>query len=648
MLVSVIAVGVASYFISNNIIKDKVTEAQEQTIIQSGDKLDYVMQQYKDRVTEILMTDNFSSTLTQMNTFDDTNNFEYYSLKSTIDDALTQITMIDSNVNLYLLNIDKEQLISATETATEDDIFSSDWYQNTPDMEQGTVWFGGMEQGISNRKDEPTVAFGQNLKVGGGSYILIVEMQTDVFAHAFKDISFGDNGRISIVDQNNEIVFSFNSEEITKPFPYQIPHDTEANTMESQGQLVFFKPSETTEWYVVADVSEAELTKDTAFIFYITVGIVILSFLISIFIAKKIVNNIAKPIINMSNLMALAKDGDLAVRSDESKRKDEIGELSASFNIMLQNIAVMMEQTKTSANKVWKAATELTSISTTQSQAAKEVALASEEIASGATGLTDEAERGNTLAASIDEETKKVYQNNLDMEKQAIEVLEHSHEGLEKLDALVVQTKDSESMTGQLARKVDTLKESTEHIYQVVEMLTGIAQQTNLLSLNAAIEAARAGEAGKGFAVVADEIRKLSTQSKDSIDKVEEITTGIVNEINDTLLVLEEATPRFIAQVTQAEDTQAILNDVGENMGTFAGKIQQVTTSVEQLRDSQEILTATIHQVSATAEESSAISEEVSATTEEQLRVSESLVTTSDELKHLSEELQEMMKQFKL
>lgn len=199
-------------------------------------------------------------------------------------------------------------------------------------------------------------------------------------------------------------------------------------------------------------------------------------------------------------------------------------------------------------------------------------------------------------------------------------------------------------MTTALVEKVDALKASTEQINDVMLMLTNIVSQTNLLSLNAAIEAARAGEAGKGFAVVADEIRKLSEQSKQSIDKVDEITSSIVHEVNDTLGVLQEANPRFKEQVSQAEETQTILNGVGSNMAAFTGKIQQITESIQQLRDSQEVLTSTIHQVSATAEQSSAISEEVSATTEEQLKVSESLVTTSDELKILSEELQEMMK----
>ncbi|MGP4042020.1 methyl-accepting chemotaxis protein [Gracilibacillus sp. D59] len=648
VLISVLIVGIASYFISNNIIKDKVTEASEQTIVQSGDKLDYLMKQYKDRVTEILMADNFSNTLAELDRFEDTNNFDYFNLKSTIDDALTQITMIDNNVSLYLLHTEKERLISSSETLSEESVFSSDWYKESLESEDSTAWIGGLAKGISGTQENPTVAFGQKLRINGTEYILVVELATVVFEEALQDVKFGEEGLVSIVDRNNEVVFSFDHEEMTQPYDYQIAVDSEENMIENNGQLIFQHDSEVTDWYLVGSVSESELTKDTTIIFYVTAGIVILSLVISIFIANGIVKTIARPIAHISTLMDSAKNGDLTVRSNDTSRKDEIGELAKGFNEMLENIAGMMHQTRESANKVLNAAIELTDISQMQSQSAKEVAAASEEIASGATGLTDEAEKGNTLAANIHDEVENVFANNSEMENHAVEVLERSHEGLEKMDELVTKTKDGEQMTNALVEKVDTLKESTEQINQVMEMLTNIAQQTNLLSLNAAIEAARAGEAGKGFAVVADEIRKLSTQSKDSIDKVEEITTGIVNEVNETLGVLEEATPRFKEQVTQAVDTQVILNGVGESMGTFTGKIQQVTQSIQQLRDSQEVLTSTIHQVSATAQQSSAISEEVSATTEEQLKVSESLVTTSDELKQLSEELQEMMKKFKV
>ncbi|SER42593.1 methyl-accepting chemotaxis protein [Gracilibacillus ureilyticus] len=648
VLVSVIIVGVLSYTISNNIIKNKVTDATEQTIVQSGDKLDYLMQQYRDRVTEILMAPNFNNTIMELNTFEETNNFDYFTLKSTVDDALTQVTMIDGNINLYLIHTEKERMISSSQTIAEEKVFESEWYQAAQESSDSTYWIGGLSGGISTTSEDPTVSFAQKLRIGGDMYLMLVELEPAVFEEALQDVTIGEDGTAYIVNKENEIVFSFDKEEITGAYPYDIEADSESRLTEEDGQLIIKNPSEVTDWFIVGSMAESELTKDTRIIFFVTTAVIILSLIISVLIANGIVKTVARPLAKVSSLMSQAEEGNLTVRSADIHRKDEIGELAKSFNTMLENISGMMQQTTNSANMVLDAVTKLTDISQTQSQSAKEVAAASEEIASGATGLTDEAERGNTLALTIHEEVERVFENNTEMETHAIGVLERSHEGLEKMNELVQTTKDGEQMTNALVEKVDTLKSSTEQITDVMVMLTNIVQQTNLLSLNAAIEAARAGEAGKGFAVVADEIRKLSEQSKQSIDRVEEITNGIVGEVNDTLLVLEEANPRFQAQVLQAEETQGLLNGVGESMGTFTGKIQQVSESIQQLRDSQEVLTSTIHQVSATAEQSSAISEEVSATTVEQLKVSETLVTTSDELKQLAEELQEMMKKFQV
>lgn len=647
-LLAVVVVGVFSYLISNNIIKDKVTDASEQTIIQAGDKLDYMMQGHRDRVSELLLSDQFTSTLADLDRFENKNSFEYYNAKKIVDDEVMGISMIDKNMTLYLLDLESDELLAAAEPIPVDKIIETEWYKTAKEAEKSTYWVGGLENGVSQAKKEPSILFTQKLNISRHDYLLLIELNKEVFASALDSVSFGDDEKAYVVDENNRIVFSFENGEITQDYPYQFTMDDDTFMTEVNGELVFHYPSKVTDWYYVGSVSEAELTKDTRTIFYVTIGIIILSLIVAFFIANRIVRSIARPLANMSGLMAQAQDGDLRVRSNDVKRKDEIGYLAKSFNKMLENINELMHRTTESSNKVMSAAAELTDIAQAQAQSAKEVAAASEEIASGAAGLTDEAERGNTLASSIHDEVENVYRNNNEMENYAISVLETSHLGLEKMDALVQKTKDGEEMTAILADKVDTLKTSTEQINEVMVMLTNIAQQTNLLSLNAAIEAARAGEAGKGFAVVADEIRKLSTQSKDSIDKVEEITSGIVNEVNETLTVIEEANPRFKEQVDQAVDTQSMLNQVGEQMASFTSKIKEVTTSMEQLRESQEVLTSTVHQVSATAEESSAISEEVSATTEEQLKVSDSLVTTSNELKNLSEELQEMIKRFKV
>ncbi|MBO0995369.1 methyl-accepting chemotaxis protein [Bacillus sp. SD088] len=649
VLIFVSVVGISSYVISNQIIKSKVKDASEQTIIQAGDKLDFVFSNYKNRITELIMKKSFTSNLSSLHDMaGETNDYQYFQLKKEVEEDLTGVALVDNYLNIHLFDVEKSEVLSSTSIPDSTQIIESDWYKNALDAKNGAIWIGGNQAGLNGDSTYPTISFGQKVNIGSSDYFIILEVDNDLLKESLEGVRFGETGLAKLIDQNNRIVFSFDDDEINKENSFSISTDSDANVFESGKQLIFQTKPESTEWYLAGAVSSSELTKDTKIIFYVTVLMIILSIVVSLVIGRRIVNMVGIPLGKITELMAVAQNGDLTTRSDLTNRKDEIGLVANSFNKMLENISEMMLKTRDSANKVLQAAIELSEISKVQSESAREVAVASEEISSGAANLTHEAENGNSLAMNINVEVENVYSNNTEMENYAKEVLAGSNEGISKMNELVTQTKHGEQMTSALISKTDTLKASTNQISEVMEILTNIAQQTNLLSLNAAIEAARAGEAGKGFAVVADEIRKLSAQSKESIDTVGNITLAIINEVNGTLQVLEEANPVFKEQVVKAQETDVILNKVGTHMNEFMGKIEHVSNSIRQLQESQDVLSSTVQQVSATAEESSAISEEVSASTEEQLKVSDSLVTTSNELKRLSEELQEILGNFKV
>ncbi|QDP41936.1 methyl-accepting chemotaxis protein [Radiobacillus deserti] len=649
LLVSVSAVGFASYFISNNIITSKVEDASVQTITQAGDKLDFVYSRYTGMVQELLIDKEYQDLLNKLKSYEpDSKELDYIMTQSAIEDKLVNLAIVDDHLGMHLINVDRSLIFSSEDAVQEDFIFGSEWYKKAVESKETMFWLGGMESGVSGKSTTPTISFAQTLTVDGEHYIVAFDLSYKLFKETLKDVKFGENGLVKVVDKHNNVVFSFNEKELNKKNSYPIDVKTDKHVVSNDGQLIFQYKSDETDWYLVGAVSAKELTKDTNTIFYMTLIVIILSFIISLFIGRIIVNMIGVPMTKISELMSIAKDGDLQVRSDLTNRKDEIGELATSFNDMMGNISEMMDKTRASSAKVLHAATELQDISRLQSDSAREVAIASEEIATGATTLTQEAESGNSLVNKISSEVENVYENNSEMEDYAKEVISGSTAGIEKMGELVNKTKHGEQLTQALIQKTDTLKGSTKQISDVMTILTNIAQQTNLLSLNAAIEAARAGEAGKGFAVVADEIRKLSEQSKESIDLVGNITSDIIHEVNETLSVLDEANPIFKEQVVTAQETDDLLKNVGSKMNEFTAKIELVTSSINQLRDSQDILNTTIQQVSATAEESTAISEEVSASTEEQMKVSESLVQTSEQLKELAEDLQQSLENFKI
>jgi methyl-accepting chemotaxis protein len=173
-----------------------------------------------------------------------------------------------------------------------------------------------------------------------------------------------------------------------------------------------------------------------------------------------------------------------------------------------------------------------------------------------------------------------------------------------------------------------------------------MTKQTNILSLNATIEASRAGAAGKGFMVVADEIRNLAEQSKRSIEVVGQITDTVQKEIDETVEVLSTAYPLFQAQIHSVKEANQIFTTVNNQMSGFIISLDNATGSIQQLNQTQSILSEAMANVSAVAEESSATSEEVASLSSEQLSIGEGLVRLSGQLENVSAQLKETLNKF--
>ncbi|WP_342440233.1 methyl-accepting chemotaxis protein [Paenibacillus sp. FSL L8-0436] len=354
---------------------------------------------------------------------------------------------------------------------------------------------------------------------------------------------------------------------------------------------------------------------------------------------------VAKRLVKLSSLMEEGEKGNLSVRTN-FKGQDEIGRLGQSFNQMMGQISLLVEKTNDSAQHVLQTAFELSEVSQNTSTMAKEVAVAVEEIAQGAMGLSMEAENGMNYADNIGMNMNKVIDFNSKMEGAADRVYQISNEGTEYMGDLITKTNSTEELTRSMIGKVDKLKDSTSSIRKILDVLTTMAQQTNILSLNASIEAVRAGAAGKGFMIIADEIRKLSDHSKVSISVVQNITNDIQKEVEETVDLLLTASPLLTEQIRSVKEASTIFDSVREEMGLFIQESASSTASIRELNQSQLILSESISNVSAVAEQSSAASEEVASIATEQLNISGKLVFLSDKLENLSETLKESLVQF--
>lgn len=642
---------------SREVIQDNAADQSHKTITVAREKLDMIYQKYEQLSASFLADQEFQNTLLR---FDEasTSGDEYNRALAytTMNSRLQQHVMTDDDIaSMTLYTLDGANLVNSSEKAFQE----VDWFQHIVDQNGRAVWVAPHPDRYGDFSKERFV-LGRVIKhvnYSSNAVVLIMELRMRALADHLANTDMGETGNSLIIDGEGYVIHSNIADHIGMQTEIDFTNGQDGNEVSdsyigdnSEGvqQLVVFDKSEQyTGWYVAGTVDVEELVSGADVIATMTYIIVVIAALLAVVIGFILARVFGHPLVELRNLMRKGEEGDLTVRAKVTKRKDEIGQLRTSFNQMMEQIAQLAEQTSVSARDVLKTAGELSDVSSKTAISAREISVATEEIAGGATTLAVEAERGNELTLSIKGEMARVVESNFKMGQSAHDVHKVSEQGIENMGQLITKTNSAEQMIRSMSEKVTHLNESTASIRQILTVLTNITKQTNILSLNATIEAAGAGAAGQGFMVVADEIRKLADQSKQSIEIVAQITETIQTEIEDTVDTLSQAHPIFEEQVHSVREADAIFKNVQEQMNEFIAHLDDTTNSVQQLEQSQLVLTEAMANVSAVSEEASATSEEVASLSVEQLNVSEGLVTLSETLETLSRSLEESLSKFK-
>ncbi len=267
--------------------------------------------------------------------------------------------------------------------------------------------------------------------------------------------------------------------------------------------------------------------------------------------------------------------------------------------------------------------------------------------------------RGAQNQARTAEETVQVINEIADM---AVEVAERSRGAVDtslRANQIAQQGGQSAELTAtrmtQLQEAVQeameiirSLGERSMQIGLVVDVITNIANQTNMLALNAAIEASRAGEHGRGFAVVAEEVRGLAEGSKRAADQITKMVRDTENETTRVVRVMESSQETVVGSIQVITETVNALRDVAEVVNEMAGVVDSISMAAERQRQAATRVAKTSEDIAAIAEETAASTEEASATAEEQTASMEEITASIQELAEVSEKLREAVSEFNL
>ncbi len=335
-------------------------------------------------------------------------------------------------------------------------------------------------------------------------------------------------------------------------------------------------------------------------------------------IAWYLTSSVVRPLIRAVDVSNSIANGDLTVKVD-SDSTDETGQLLNSMNNMITNLKKLIADIKETSSNM--------------ASASEQLSASSEEMSKGVVSQSDRSTQIASAAHEMSQTVIEIARNASSIAVSASGTANIAKEGEHIVDKSVSEVKDIAATVSESSKVMVSLGERSKQIGDIIRVISEIADQTNLLALNAAIEAARAGEQGKGFAVVADEVRKLAERTAKATSEIGSMIGAIQDEVQKSVTSMDEVSKMVGTGVEFSTQTGEALHKIVSSVSELQMMVQQIASATEEMSATSEQISGDIMAVANVSKETSTGSEQIAGASSEVARLASRLLEMGGQFK---------------
>jgi methyl-accepting chemotaxis protein len=663
-IAAIIFLGIFSYSLSKNEITRVTTNTSEQMIKSEIGFFDLLNGTVRSHAVQLITNNDIRAALEP----DFKQSGNEAQVRQAIDNFMSSISTGNKHIRAYSI-IGTDNVISSTSGLTVrsiNELKGIPIFESILSGEITSAWIGDTSI-ISKLYGGKVLTRGASLtylmqvpkKNGETLGIIVIEVNPEIVKNMLSRMESGQ-GENHIITQDGfdnmvshladgdisklQSAYDFSNTELYKTF---LESDEIHKTFDDKEKIIILGKAEANSAVLCVEIPKAVLNAGARHILSISLIVVVISVLICGLIAFMISGRMSSSINKIITVAKTAASGDLRQKLSSSK-DDEFGVLINSIGAMMSSMRKLIFDTAGIAERVYESSVIVSDSSKHIASISEDITTAVEEIAMGATAQANDSDSAVKKTADLADKIGVVSQNTEQIKQVSNNSLIITKRGLASIEELNSKVMHTNSIIHDVRNDINALGVRSKQITNIVKIITDMANQTRLLSLNASIEAARAGVYGLGFAVVADEVNKLADQTASaardiaSIVKENQIQTDRAIEkaastestIKDQNLALEKAIGSF--------------NEISDAMEVLAQKVQLINSNTNEMELHKDQVLLSIQSISAVSEQTASSTQEVTAASEQQVNEMKILQNKASELEHDAGRLKEAIAVFKV